>query len=261
MARKKVNLQWITKASSRPATYKRRCNGMKKKVDELVMLYGAKVGVVLYGENQVKPLSWPNDLLVKDILQKFINMPNFVKRFKKTQIQEELLGSCIPKLQRQVSRMENEHYKREIIFLLYEIMDGRRPGLIGTTNKERTSHGEMVERTKKVEELIQQLQLGIRQGKRVALDPPLPLQLASSSTQPSLAPYTFNEIQMSLVMVMGCEPPPQSNWIANLTTNGGELGFVGSSSRNDMMQPYNNDYFSTFPWTWEMDPCLLIMME
>jgi hypothetical protein len=161
---------------------------MKKKVDELATLCDAKVGVVLYGENQIKPLSWPNDSMVKDIFQKFINMPNFGKRFRKTQNQEELLSSCIPKLQCQVSRMENENYKHEIIFLLYDIMDGRRPDLIGTTNKERTSHGEMVERTKKVEELIQQLQLGIWQGKRVALDPPLPLQLALSSTQPSLHP-------------------------------------------------------------------------
>ena len=77
MARKKVNLQWITKASSRRATFRRRRDGIKKKVDELATLCGTKVGVVLYGENQVKPLSWPNDLVVKDIFQKFINMPNF----------------------------------------------------------------------------------------------------------------------------------------------------------------------------------------
>ena len=84
MARKKVNLQWITKASSRRATFKRRRNGIKKKVDELATLCGSKVGVVLYGENQAKPLAWPNDSEAKAMFQKFMDMPDCGKRFKKT---------------------------------------------------------------------------------------------------------------------------------------------------------------------------------
>ncbi|CAD6231783.1 unnamed protein product [Miscanthus lutarioriparius] len=164
MARKKVNLQWITKASSRGATFRRRRDGIKKNVDELATLCGSK------------------------------------------------------------------------------------------TEKVRTSLGEMVEeKTKKVKERIQQLrQLGIWQGKRAAPEPTLPLQLGSSSAQP-LAPYTFNEIQTSLVLVVGHVPPQQQDWMASLTTNGGELGtivsraFAGSSGGVDMMHPYNMDYFSRFP--------------
>jgi len=168
MARKKVNLQWITKASSRHATFRRRRDGIKKKVDELATLCGTKVGVVLYGENQDKPLAWPNDSEAKAMFQKFINMPDCGERFKKTQNQEELLSNRIPKLQHQVSRLEHENYKREISFLLYESMYGRRPGLIGTT-----SLGDMVEeKTKKVKERIRQLrQLGIWQGKGAAPEP------------------------------------------------------------------------------------------
>ena len=62
---------------------------------------------------------------------------------------------------------------------------------------------------------------------------------------------------MSLIPVMGCEPPQQQDWIANLTTNGGVLGFivsrafVSNNNRIDMMQPYNKDYFPMFPWTWK----------
>ena len=254
MARKKVNLQWITKASSRGATFRRRRDGIKKNVDELATLCGSKVGVVLYGENQAKPLAWPNDSEAKAMFKKFMDMPDCGKRFKKTQNQEELLSSRIPKLQHQVSRLEHENYKREISFLLYESMDGHRPGLIGTTEKERTSLGEMVEeKTKKVKERIQQLrQLGIWQGKGAAPEPPLPLQLGSSSAQP-LAPYTFNEIQTSLVPAVGHVPPQQQDWIASLTNNGGEHGtivsrpFVGSSGGVDMLHPYNMDYFSRFP--------------
>jgi len=93
MARKKVNLQWITKASSRRATFKRRRNGIKKKVDELATLCSTKVGVVLYGENQDKPLVWPNDSEAKAMFQKFIEMPDCGKRFKKTQNQQELLSN------------------------------------------------------------------------------------------------------------------------------------------------------------------------
>ncbi|CAD6238786.1 unnamed protein product [Miscanthus lutarioriparius] len=72
---------------------------------------------------------------------------------------------------------QNRFVKREISFLLYESMDGRHLGLIGTTEKERTSLGEMVEeKTKKVKERIRQLhQLSIWQGKGAAPEPPLPL--------------------------------------------------------------------------------------
>jgi hypothetical protein len=59
----------------------------------------------------------------------------------------------------------------------------------------------------------------------------------------------------------GMRATQQQDWIANLTTSGGELGFivtrafVGNNNRIDMMQPYKKDYFSMFPWTWERDPC------
>ncbi|KAG0537379.1 hypothetical protein BDA96_03G144000 [Sorghum bicolor] len=242
MVRKKVNLQWITKASKRRATFRRRRDSIKKKVDELATLCGTKVGVVLYSEDQAKPLAWPNDSEAKDIFKKFIDMPDLGKRFKKMQNQEELLSTRIPKLQHQISRLERENYTHEISFLLYESIDGRRPGLINNTEKERTSLGEMVEeKIKKIKERIRQLQ-------GVALEAPLPLQLGSSPNQP-LAPCTFNEMA-----VVGRVPPQQQqDWVASLTTNGGELGtivsgaFASSSGGVDMMHPYNMDYFSRFP--------------
>ena len=59
MARKKVNLQWISNNATRRATYKRRTQGLEKKASELATLCGIKLCVVVYGEGEAQPKVWP----------------------------------------------------------------------------------------------------------------------------------------------------------------------------------------------------------
>ena len=60
MARKMVNLWWISNNATRHATYKRRYQALAKKAGELVTLCGIKICVVVYGDGQAQPV-WPSE--------------------------------------------------------------------------------------------------------------------------------------------------------------------------------------------------------
>ncbi|OEL26498.1 Agamous-like MADS-box protein AGL80 [Dichanthelium oligosanthes] len=224
MARKRVNLQWITNSSTRRATYKKRCKVLMKKTSELVTLCGAKACVVVYGEGETQPEVWPSVSEAKRVVKKFKDMPE-VGKFKKMQSQDDFLHGRISKLHDQVCKLDRENREIETRDLLYESMDGRRPGLEHTTIEELTSLSQMVEtKMAKVKERLQQLAVG--QGS-------LPNQPALFSSQ-SQASYAYPEVQ-TLAGLVELQPLQQGR-PTDLVPNGGELdaviygAFVGSSS-------------------------------
>ena len=226
MARRKVNLQWISNNATRRAMYKRRYQSLEKKASELTTLCGIKMCVVVYGDGKAQPEVWPSDAEAK----KFKDMPN-VGSYKKTQSQEEFLQSRTVRLHEQVSKLDHENRERETLVLLHESLDRRHPGLVGTTKDELISLREMVEmKMSKAKARIQQLV-----GGHGALPDPLQVMLpVSSSSQTQASSYTYNEMQ---IMAPLEEHQLQQDWplASLLAPNYGELGavlydgFVGSS--------------------------------
>ncbi|CAL4977008.1 unnamed protein product [Urochloa decumbens] len=213
MARKKVNLQWITNSSTRRATYKKRCKGIMKKASELVTLCGIKACVVVYGEGEARPEVWPSASEARQVLKRFKDMPELGK-FKKVQNQRDFLQGRITKLRDQVCKLDRENCEIETRDLLYESMEGRRPGLDGTTIEELTSLNSLVEmKMARARELLQRLLVG-QPGRT------LPNQPAMLSSQPQ-ASCTYHEIQGSaeLEELHSLE----QEWLTNLVPNEGEF--------------------------------------
>ncbi|EES10067.2 agamous-like MADS-box protein AGL80 [Sorghum bicolor] len=191
MARKKVNLQWISNNATRRATYKRRSQGLEKKASELTTLCGIKLCVVVYGEGEAQPKVWPSDEEAKDLLMKFNNMVD-VSSLKKTKNQEDFLHSRSLKLHEQVTKLELENRERETLDLLHDSMYGERPSLVGTDKDELLSLRDVVEmKMRKIKARLQQL---VGQG---VLPQPLPQVMlpVSSSLQTQASSYTSNEVQ------------------------------------------------------------------
>jgi hypothetical protein len=191
MARKKVNLQWISNNATRRATYKRRSQGLEKKASELTTLCGIKLCVVVYGEGEAQPKVWPSDEEAKDLLMKFNNMVD-VSSLKKTKNQEDFLHSRSLKLHEQVTKLELENRERETLDLLHDSMYGERPSLVGTDKDELLSLRDVVEmKMRKIKARLQQL---VGQG---VLPQPLPQVMlpVSSSLETQASSYTSNEVQ------------------------------------------------------------------
>ncbi|KAG0530544.1 hypothetical protein BDA96_05G195800 [Sorghum bicolor] len=254
MARKKVNLQWISNNATRRATYNRCYKSLVKKASELTTLCGTNMCVVVYGDGKAQPEVWPSDEEAKKLLKKFKDMPN-VGSLKKTQSQAEFLQSRTFKLHEQTSKLDQENRERETLVILHDSLDGRRPGLVGTSKDELISLGEIVEmKMTKAKARIQQL-VG-RQGSLP--DPFQVMPPVSSSLQTQASSYTYNKMQITAPLE---EHLQQQDWplASQLVPNYGELGsalydgFVGSSrdpsgSGCQMMQPYNLGFSSGLPW-------------
>ncbi|CAD6344185.1 unnamed protein product [Miscanthus lutarioriparius] len=241
MARKKVNLQWISNNATRRATYKRRSQGLEKKASELTTLCGIKLCVVMYGQGEAQPKVWPSDEEAKELLMKF-NSTLDVSSLKKTKNQEEFLHSRSLKLHEQVSKLDHENRERETLDLLHDIMYGGRPGLVGTDKDELLSLRDMVEmKMRKIKARLQQLVVGER-----VLQQPLPQVMlpTSSLLQTQASCYTYNEMQSMAVLEE--HRPLQQNWrLANLAPY--YSPFAGCSSGCEMMHPYNLGACSGLP--------------
>ncbi|CAO2199139.1 unnamed protein product [Urochloa humidicola] len=243
MARKKVNLQWISNSSTRRAAYKKRCQGLMKKTSDLATLCGIKACVLVYGEGEAQPEVWPSAPEAMRVLKKFKAMPD-IARFKKMQTQEDFIQCRIAKLRDQVSKLDLVNREHETKRLLHESMVGRRPGLVDTNAEELASLREMVEmKMAKVKELLQQQV--VTQGGFPNNNHPA----SSSSTQPQAFSYA---------------EPQQAGWPTDLALAEGELlgdmvsNVFASTSKdcagpsggdNDMTQPYNLGDCSGSPWT------------
>jgi len=120
MARKKVNLAYITNDVLRHITFKKRCSSMIKKVSELSTLYGVPACIVIYGPHEAKPKVWPSGLEAQRILQHFQELPE-LEQSKKNQ--EGFLQQWLRKHVEQLQKQEREIHELEMVVLMYEMMD------------------------------------------------------------------------------------------------------------------------------------------
>lgn len=238
MARKKVNLQWISNNATRRATYKRRTQGLEKKASELATLCGIKLCVVVYGEGEAQPKVWPSHEEAKQLLLKFNGMLD-VGSLKKTKNQEEFLHGRSLRLREQVSKLDLENRERETLDLLHDSMCGGRrlAGGEGRGKDELLSLREMVEtKMRRIKARLQQL---VGQG---VLPPKPPLPAAPSSLQAQASCYTYNDMQSMALLEE--HRHSQQDWrvVPNLAPN--YSPFAGSSSEpvgcEVTTHPYNN---------------------
>ncbi|KAK3136655.1 hypothetical protein QOZ80_5BG0440320 [Eleusine coracana subsp. coracana] len=143
---KKVNLQWIAHDSTRRSTLKKRSNALMKKASKLATLCGAKVSVVVYGEEDAMPLVYPSVPEARQLLSRFKAMPDDLENLKKVLNQEEYLRARISKLQEQKRKMDQKKHEHETSQLLVAAMAGHGSSLPSLTIEELTSLNGMVEK-------------------------------------------------------------------------------------------------------------------
>ncbi|KAL6627739.1 hypothetical protein ACP70R_031465 [Stipagrostis hirtigluma subsp. patula] len=214
MARKKVNLQWITNHSSRRMAFRKRCKSLMKKASQLTTLCGVKASVVAYGEGEAQPEVWPSVPEATDLFTRFKITPD-VKPCKIIENQEEFLRKRVKKLKEQVSKTAHESREVNTTLLLHEASVGHRPGLVGVTNEELTSLSDMVDKKmRRVEKRLQERLVGGQEAVPET-EQSLPQQLSPSlsSLQP-IIPYATAEPLHQLVLGEGAflqlgDPLPQ----------------------------------------------------
>ncbi|KAK3154097.1 hypothetical protein QOZ80_2BG0185970 [Eleusine coracana subsp. coracana] len=218
MARKKVNLQYITDDAARRATLRKRRPGLMKKASELATLCDVEVCVVVYAEGESEPQVWPPSAAdATRILGRFNDVPE-TEQYKKMMDMEGFLTQRVAKLREQLEKARRENHAQETSLLLHDVIVGRRPeGLAGLSAEELAGLGAMVNtRIEQVTERIERLNK--EQGHD---DPMTTLQLSSLPS-----PASTNTAGAGNNMVPA-GPDPQG-WLLSLSKDGGFSGESGS---------------------------------
>ncbi|KAG9458955.1 hypothetical protein H6P81_003463 [Aristolochia fimbriata] len=124
MARKKVNLSWISNDAARKATYKKRKKGLLKKVRELSTLCGVEATAVVIGPNEPQPEVWPSVPEAQRTLLKYKTLPE-MDQGKKMMNQEGFFRHRIEKLKEQAKRWATDNQDMEADTLMYQCLSGR----------------------------------------------------------------------------------------------------------------------------------------
>ncbi|XP_010271057.1 PREDICTED: agamous-like MADS-box protein AGL80 [Nelumbo nucifera] len=155
MARKKVKLALIANESARRTTFKKRKNGLMKKVSELSTLCGVSACAIIYSPYDKQPDVWPSASDAQRVLARFKNLPE-MEQSKKKMNQEVFLRQRISKLKEQLKRQEKDNRKHEMTILMYQTLAGKSLNdvLIGDLNDLAWL---VDEKLKEIQERIEQL--------------------------------------------------------------------------------------------------------
>ncbi|XP_058783840.1 agamous-like MADS-box protein AGL80 [Vicia villosa] len=122
MTRKKVKLAFIENDTSRKATYKKRKQGLLKKVDELTTLCGIDACAIIYSPYDPQPEIWPSPQGLQNVLLKFRTMPE-LEQNKKMVNQDSFLKQRISKAKEQVKKQQKDNKVKEITMLMFQCLN------------------------------------------------------------------------------------------------------------------------------------------
>ncbi|KAL3502138.1 hypothetical protein ACH5RR_036587 [Cinchona calisaya] len=180
MTRKKVKLDFITNDSARKATYKKRKNGLLKKVNELSTLCGIDACAIIYSPYETHPEVWPNTLGVQRVIARFQRMPE-MEQIRKNLNQESFIKERITKTNEQLRKQYKNNRKKEITELMYQCLTGR--GLEDLNVVDLNDLGWMLDQNTK--EIYRKVESIKKRAPEQKAAPPLALQVPPPTPRPT----------------------------------------------------------------------------
>ncbi|CAK8566128.1 unnamed protein product [Lathyrus sativus] len=121
MARGKVKLAYIMNNSTRRATFRKRKNGILKKINELSTLCGIDACAIIYGENYPQVEVWPSGVGVRSVLYRFMRLPE-LERSRKMVDLEGFLSESIIKAQDMLKKQIEENQQKEMAYRISQFI-------------------------------------------------------------------------------------------------------------------------------------------
>ncbi|XP_031101767.1 agamous-like MADS-box protein AGL80 [Ipomoea triloba] len=125
MARGRLRLAYIVNESKRKASYKKRKNGLLKKLNELTILCGVDAAIIMYNSFESVPVIWPSAREVLQRIARFLSLPN-VEQTRRMMSHESFVEERIQKLNTQLLKVKKDNKEREMKELMHKIFTGER---------------------------------------------------------------------------------------------------------------------------------------
>ncbi|XP_061371052.1 agamous-like MADS-box protein AGL80 [Gastrolobium bilobum] len=121
MARKRVKLAFKVNDSVRKATYKKKKNGMMKKLKEICTVYGIEACAIVYKPHARQPDIWPSPEGVKKVLSRFAQVPELDRR-RNMMNPESYLSQMIRKAKKRLEKIREENRQKEKTLRMYQYL-------------------------------------------------------------------------------------------------------------------------------------------
>lgn len=123
MARKKVKLQWIMNDTARRTTYKKRVQGLMKKVKELSILCGVEACAIVYSPYDPLPEIWPPPVEALRVIGQFRCRPENGQT-KKRLNQENYTLQRVGKAEEQMAKQQRKNKRMNMENIMCQCLGG-----------------------------------------------------------------------------------------------------------------------------------------
>ncbi|GJV10927.1 agamous-like MADS-box protein AGL80 [Tanacetum coccineum] len=121
-----MKLAFMTNDSARKSCFKRRMQGMKKKLTELTTLCGIDACAIVYSPNNPQAEVWPNSMGVYNVLAQFLRTPD-IKRYRNMVTLEGYIRERVEKAEKKLKKKIKKNRKQEMTEMMYQCLIGDTP--------------------------------------------------------------------------------------------------------------------------------------
>ncbi|CAA7026813.1 unnamed protein product [Microthlaspi erraticum] len=124
VARPRQKFTWIANEKARKAAYKKRMQGLIKKVHELTILCDMSACMVFYSPDDNKLVAWPSQEEAKSLIDHYFSLPD-LQRNLKAEDQESFIKSNTKKLETKIANSQRVIAGYEMDLLMFQLHNGR----------------------------------------------------------------------------------------------------------------------------------------
>ncbi|KAI3698784.1 hypothetical protein L2E82_42607 [Cichorium intybus] len=125
MPRNKLKLAFISDNNARRTSFRKRKDGIKKKLNELCTLCGVDACAIIYTPNEPEPDVWPSKNGVENVLDQFNQMPD-THLSRKMYNHDSYIEKRITKTMELLNKQIKENREKELANKMSECLTGER---------------------------------------------------------------------------------------------------------------------------------------
>ncbi|KAI3447337.1 hypothetical protein Pfo_004002 [Paulownia fortunei] len=124
MTRKRIRHEQIPNESNRNATFEKRVDGLLKKANELSILCGVDIGIIVHKQGENNAILWPSPPIFMERLQNFLDCPD-TERTRKMVTHEKYLEQIMSAETENLLKSKNRTQSKESRQLMNELIQGK----------------------------------------------------------------------------------------------------------------------------------------
>ncbi|KAL0342510.1 UNVERIFIED_CONTAM: hypothetical protein Scaly_1913600 [Sesamum calycinum] len=124
MARKKIKHEQVYHESKRNIVFRTRLDGFLKKANELSILCGVEIGIIIHKQGENNAIQWPSPQIFRERLHKFLDVPN-LERSRKMVVHDRYLEESVSYEMKNVLKIRKKNELRQSEQLVNELFQGK----------------------------------------------------------------------------------------------------------------------------------------